>query len=401
VTKWRFNLRQSKDLSLIGELTGASGKSLTLGHNTPGSANWDYSMSDELAKYIQPINTCISAERYNWRATLALNNAGTHGQVWDWIWSGFVLPLDEDWTNDRMKVSCVGWAQRLAMRQLKRDKVYTNVDDAQIYMDLLSEMNLSNFPDASNYPVPTVVGSNPSSPTWMYWGGVKPNEGDGGVTAYRTRSPISLTKTKNQFVLPIFSELSGIEDGADWLVDPKTRLLQVYRKHCTRHDGIKAPAVVVAFRWGPNNLAQFSRNVAADQKANYVLVTGAPGVTAGYSDNKTDQAVNGLIESLTQWTDAKDNSVLMAEAAAQIIMRKDGKITYGITPFTYAGDIGAPPTAVPEPFVDYNPVGDEFMLKASHPVRGDIPMGVVRSFGVTVTIDEENNEQLGQLQVAP
>jgi hypothetical protein len=74
VTKWRFNLRQSKDLSLIGELTGASGKSLTLAHNTPGSANWDYSMSDELAKYIQPINTCISAERYNWRATLALNN---------------------------------------------------------------------------------------------------------------------------------------------------------------------------------------------------------------------------------------------------------------------------------------------------------------------------------------
>jgi hypothetical protein len=143
VTKWRFNLRQSKDLSLIGELTGASGKSLTLGHNTPGSANWDYSMSDELAKYIQPINTCISAERYNWRATLALNNAGTHGQVWDWIWSGFVLPLDEDWTNDRMKVSCVGWAQRLAMRQIKRDKVYTNSDDGPIFKDLLDEMNLS------------------------------------------------------------------------------------------------------------------------------------------------------------------------------------------------------------------------------------------------------------------
>jgi hypothetical protein len=401
VTKWRFNLRQSKDLSLIGELTGASGKSLTLAHNTPGSANWDYSMSDELARYIQPINTCISAERYNWRATLAMNNAGTRGQVWDWIWSGFVLPLDEDWTGDRMKVSCVGWAQRLAMRQIKRDKTYTNSDDGPIFKDLLDEMNLAAFPDVSAYPVPTVAGSNPATPTWMQWGGMVPNEGVGGATAYVPRSNISLTKTKNQFVLPIYGELSGFENGADWSLDPKTRSLYIHRKHCTRHEGISAPAVIVAFKWGPNNLAQFSRNVAADQKANYVLVTGAPGVTAGYSDNKPDQDVNGLIESLTQWTDAKDNSVLMAEAAAQIIMRKDGKVTYGITPFVYSGDVDAPPTSVPEPFVDYNPVGDEILLKASHPVRGDIPMGVVRSFGVTVTIDEENNEQLGQLQVAP
>jgi hypothetical protein len=72
MSKWRFNLRNSKDLSLIGELTGASGKSVTLAHNSPGSANWNYSMSDQLAPYIQPFSTCISAERYNWRATQAL-----------------------------------------------------------------------------------------------------------------------------------------------------------------------------------------------------------------------------------------------------------------------------------------------------------------------------------------
>jgi hypothetical protein len=402
VTKWRFNLRQSKDLSLIGELTGASGKSLTLAHNTPGSANWDYPMSAEWSSYIQPINTCISAERYNWRETLKRNLAGTPGQVWDWIWSGFVLPIDEDWTNDTMKVGCVGWAQRLAMRQLKRDKSWPTSDDGPIFKDLLDEMNLAAFPDISAYPVPLVDGSlNQNTRTWMDWGGMVPNEGVGGATGYQPRTPISLTKTKNQFVLPIFSELSGYENGADWSLDPQTRLLYVHRKHCTSHDGINAPAVIVAFKWGPNNLAQFSRNIAADQKANYVLVTGATGVQAGYKDNQPDQAINGLIESLTQWTDATNNSVLKAEAAAQIIMRQYGKITYGITPFVYAGDIGAPPTSVPEPFVDYNPVGDQFLLKASHPVRGDIPMGVVRSFGVTVTIDEENNEQIGQLQVAP
>src|SRR3954466_6402984 len=149
MSKWRFNLRQSKDLSLIGELTGASGKSLTLAHNTPGSANWDYPMSAEWSSYIQPINTCISAERYNWRETLKRNLAGTPGQVWDWIWSGFVLPIDEDWTNDTMKVGCVGWAQRLAMRQIKQDKTWPASDDGPIFQDLLAEVNKPAFPDIS------------------------------------------------------------------------------------------------------------------------------------------------------------------------------------------------------------------------------------------------------------
>jgi hypothetical protein len=396
VPKWRFNLRQSKDLSLIGELTDASSKSLTLAHNTSGSANWTYPMSAQWSSQIVPFNSCISAERYNWRATLALNQAGTPGQVWDWIWSGFVLPIDEDWSADRMQVSCVGWAQRLAMRLLHADKTYTASDDAPIFQDLLATANAASIinPDNSTYPVVTVAGSNPATPTWMAWGGAVPNEGPGGATAYVVRTPISVVKPKNQMILPIFDEVTNIENGCDWWVHPKTRLLYVYRKRCTQRN------VVVAFKWGPNNLGQFNRNIAADQKANYVLVTGASGLSA-MADNVPDQQTNGLIESLTSWTDCNQSSVLLAEAGAQVIMRANGKITYGITPFIYAGDIGKPPTAVPEPWYDYDPIGDEFKLTAVHPKRGTIMLQTVRSFGVTVNIDEEGNGTLGQLQVAP
>lgn len=401
MSKWRFNLRQSKDLSLIGELSKAAGKSLTLAHNTPGAANFDYPMSADYSSIIQPFNTCISAEMYDWRATLAMHQAGTPGEVWRWIWSGFVLPIDEDWTSDRMRVACVGWAERFKMRELRRDKTWPPSDDAVILQDLLAEMNLTAFPDGSNYPVPVVVGSNPATPTWVAWGGTVPNEGPGGATAYVPRTdpqinaPISLTKTKSQFVMPIFDEVTGIEAGCDWWVHPQTRLMYVYRKRCTVRD------VVVAFKWGPNNLQQFTRNIAADQKANYVLVTGATGIVPAYMDDKADQAINGLIESHTSWTDAKNTEVLLAEAGAQIILRKDGKITYGITPFVYAGDIGAPPTSVPEPFIDYDPVGDEFKLTAIHQQRGTIMLQTVRSFGVSVSIDDEGNGTLGALQVAP
>jgi hypothetical protein len=397
MSKWRLNLRQSKDLSLIGELNQASGKSLTLAHNNPGSSNWDYPMNGDWSSVIQPFNTCISAERNNWRATQAMRQGGSPGEVWDWIWSGNVQTIDEDWTNNVMKVACVGWAQRLAMRMLHSDKTYTASDDAPILQDLLAYANAATIinPDSSTYAVPTVAGSSPATPTWMAWGGTLPTEGIGGATAYATRTGITVTKTKYQMILPIFDEITNIENGLDWWVHPKTRLLYVYRKRCTVRNN-----VVVGFKWGPNNLGQFGRNIAADQKANYVLVTGASGISA-MADNKPDQTANGMIESLTQWTDATDTSVLLAEAGAQIIMRANGKITYGITPFLYAGDIGAPPTSVPEPFVDYDPVGDEFKLTAISTQRGNIMLQTVRSFGVTVSIDEEGNEALGQLQVAP
>lgn len=401
MTKWRYNLRYSKDLSMIGELTGASNKTLALAHNTPGSANWDYSMSDEFAAAIQPYNTCISAERYNWRATKALNLTGVPGQVWDWIWSGYVLPIDEDWPNDLMKVSCVGWAQRLAVRMIRRDKTYVSVDDATIFQDLLAEMNLANIPynDGSTYPVPTVAGSNPATPTWMTWGGTQPNQGPGGATAYATRqsfgAPISISKDKFQMVLPIWNELSNLEAGPDWWVDPKTRAVYIYRKKCTLRNE------VLSYNWGPNNLAEFSRNIAADQKCNYHLTTGKTGVAPGYAHNLADQAVNGLIDGLTQMTDIGDTSVLIANSGAEIILRKDGRITYGVTPFNYVGDIDVPVNGVPEPFVDYDPVWDELNMQAVHPVRGTIPMGVVRCYGVNVNIDEQNNEHLGQLQIAP
>jgi hypothetical protein len=403
MTKWRYNLRNSKDLSIIGELTEASGKSLTLAHNTPGSANWNYPMTGQWANLITAFSTCISAERYNWRASLALNQGGTPGQVWDWIWSGFVMPIDEDWTNNVMKVSCVGWAQRLAMRMIRRDITWTGVDDAKVLQDLLAEMNLAAIPyqDGSTYTVPTVAGSNPNTPTWMTWGGAQPNQGPGGATAYIARTdaainaPITITKQRYQMVLPMWDELAQLESGLDWWVDPKTRTVYVYRKKCTVRN------VVVAFKWGPNNLGLFSRNIAADQKANCHITTGQQGIAPGIADNVADQAINGLIDGLTQLNDVNNTNYLVANSGAEILLRQNGKITYGITPFAYVGDINRQPNSVPEPFVDYDPVWDELKLSAISPKRGNIDLQTVRCYGCTINIDEENNEQLGQLQVAP
>lgn len=398
MTKWRVNIRKSADLSLIGELQ-ANNRQLTLSHNTPGSCQWDYDMLGDFAASIQPYNTCVSWERYNWRSTLAWRNAGHAGEIYDWIWSGFVLPIKEDWPTDKMSVQCVGWGQRYAKRIIRRDKTYaSNSDDGAIFQDLVGEMNLTTAPDG--YVVPVPAGSNPSTPTWIAWGGMVPNEGPGGATAYVSRpsigAGIAYSKTKYQPVLPIFDELSGVEFGCDWWVHPLSRLFYVYRKRCTSRSD-----VIVAYKWGPNNIGKFSRDIDANEKANYVLTTGASTTTPQYADNTTDQATNGLIESVTQLSEVTNNQVLLENSGAEIILRANGKISYGITPFQYVGDIGLDQNSVPEPFVDYDPIGDEFQIAAVHPVRGTIMGETVRSFAANVALSDTGDEQIGQLQVAP
>jgi hypothetical protein len=93
--------------------------------------------------------------------------------------------------------------------------------------------------------------------------------------------------------------------------------------------------------------------------------------------------------------------LLMLNSGAEIIMRANGKITYAITPFPYVGDIGVLPNSVPEPFVDYDPVGDQVRVSARHAKRGDISRQTVRSFGINVSIDDDDNENVGSLIVAP
>ena len=51
--------------------------------------------------------------------------------------------------------------------------------------------------------------------------------------------------------------------------------------------------------------------------------------------------------------------------------------------------------------MDYDPIGNQFKLTAIHPKRVNIMLQTVRSYGCTVSIDEENNGTVGQLQVAP
>lgn len=385
---WKFILVNSKDLSHITELSQSRDKKLELVLNKPGSATFTYPMNNEYAAAITPFSTGIKAMRWNRIASAAAGHA-----VWDCMWSGYVLALDETVDANRMAVSCVGWLQRLAKRFVRRQKVYAAKDDAEIVQDLLAEVNLTTAPDGYVVPVPT--GSNPATPTWLTWGGTAPNEGSGGATAYVPLTGAALrnkTVLPYSYVLPTIEELMSIENGGDIVVDPLTRAITWHRKYRRVRDD-----VVFGFQWGPQNLRGFGRNIETDAQVNYMLVTGAPGTTAGMMDDKPQQSVIGLLEENVALTDVKDNNILLTYAGGEILVRSNGRITYTIQPFPLPYDR---PSNVPQAFIDYR-VGDQTRFTAVHPPRINIRNQAIRLFGVSIDINNDGVATLGPLQVAP
>lgn len=375
---WKFILVNSKDLSHIGELAHASGKKLEFVLNKPGAASFSYPMNADYAALIQPFKTGIKAMRYN-RVT----------KLWDCMWSGYVMPIDETVDANRMSVSCVGWLNRLAKRFTRREMIFNALDDGEIVRQLLAEMNLTTAPDGYNVPIP--AGSTPNTPTWLSWGGTQPNEGVGGATAYTTASR-NKTVAKYTPVLSVIEELNNIENGGDIVVDPLTRVVTWHRRFRRVKDD-----VVFGFQWGPQNARGFGRNIECDSQINYIVATGAPGTTPQYAHDVAQQSEIGLLEETAALSDVKDNNVLLAYAGAEQIIRANGNITYAVTPFPVNP---SKRTNVVEPFIDFR-VGDQCRLTAVHPPRINIRGQAIRLFGFSIDIDDNGVASIGPLQVAP
>ena len=401
---WRFILVNNKDMSRIEELKGASEGNIEIVLDQPGQVSFNFPMNDPTADAIEPYKTGILAERFNYRDTLIRHLSGEGGAVWDKMWSGYVLPVKQDWTNDKLQVSAIGWINRLTKR-LSRDKlIFTGQDDGDIILSILQHANnltgttaekgvgVSTATMADTFVIHWPAGSSPNTSTFMKYGGKLPNEGVGGATAYVASAGRNITVEKYTSLYQPIQDLINLENGCDVVVDPVTRALNIHRKYSRDNDDI-----VLGFRAGiVNNVSEFDVQIDADQKANYFLVQGAPSATPQYAADATDMDEVGPIEEVISIGNVTDTAVLLAYAGAELLVRKDGVVTYGITPMQYI-----PNSGIPEPFIDYR-VGDYVSVRAHHPTFTNIvtPAGI-RIFGMKVSLDSNKNEKLSQLQVAP
>jgi hypothetical protein len=410
IAQWKFVLARSSDLRPLGELMQARNRSLTLELNASGSASFNIPMDDELGWQIQP-------REY---AVLCYRHGSTVAKL---AWSGYVNTIEEDITGNRMTVNCTGWLDRFATRTTHRNLIIAIRDDADLIGFLIFDATLPGIDVStpSTGPWPTFssgvtsathfdgavmnwpANSSPNNPAWVEWGGVVPNEGPGGATAYVALTGAarrSANWQKHQVnVLQAIIDLTNTENGCDIYIDPLSRKFYVYRKRQVIRNGTVpgVPAVVFGHGWGPQNIAQMGRTIDGSTVVNWALVNGGPGTTPAVAADAASQSAYGVIEEVVSLTDQVGeaaNITLATYANADILFRSTPRQIYSFTPFNWTRD-----SSIPEPLVDYN-VGDLVKLGVVAKPRVNIRSDV-RVYGMSFSIDDEGNEKIGTLKVSP
>lgn len=238
------------------------------------------------------------------------------------------------------------------------------------------------------YPLPLVNGSNPAKITWIEEGNYYPSGAGAGLGTNITPVRKNFKIEEDQSFGEAITNITEQENGPDIYVDPETRKLHVYAKK-----GDNKTDVYFGFNWGPENVKQFAKTTQTENLANNLIgrSTGiTPVLVATDASSLSKYGVFEDVINLNQ--NASTSNTLQYYTAAEYFFRSQPFVSYSITPYPYT--IGS---SVPEPFVDYN-IGDQVKFRAFKSPRID-ENGTFRIFGINVSIDEEGNETIGELQI--
>lgn len=324
----------------IGELTQARNKQIQIQLNRPGSCTFTVPLLDALTAEIDPLTTCILAYRGD-----------------ELKWSGPVWTMEESAPDDSVQVSAIGWLELLNHRLTTARTIYTNVNDLTILQTLLTDAK-------TRKGLPIGVGAA------------------SGASQLRTR-----TYERFSNVGQSMQELSDIENGADYEVDPVTRDLLVSRRIGTTTD------VIFGYGWGPLNVQALTRQIDASTMANYVVALGSLNQAAEAppdTPNSAAQNTYGLFEDVASLSDVGSPETLLAYAGAEVLYRETPRHSFTIVP------VPAIAANVPVPLADYQ-LGDIVFLTAKRG-RLDVDAQPIRIFGMTIAIDENGIERVTGLQ---
>jgi hypothetical protein len=337
-----FELAYSSDLTKIGELTQARGRSLTLSLNKSGAFQMTLPLAHEFSDNVSEIETCVLIRRL--------------GTI---VWSGPVWTVEES-TPDNLSIGCVGWLQTLEKRVSKfawgNPLTYTAQDAGAIALDLLTRSN-ADATSGTNYVTP----------------------GTAQTTQSRTKSYQPFTSVLNEIIA-----LSDLESGYDMTVDPISRKLNIYTRV-----GVTNP--LAFFEYGSNAQA-VSRSCDSSRLANRFIVYSPVGWVQ--ANDTISQARYGTFEEAISLSDVKDVAILQAYANAELAVRSMPLRFHTFEPRMTA--------VTPRIFGNRNQdfdVGDTVYTKASRG-RLTFPKQAVRVFGATITWPDDagGQERLTSIQ---
>lgn len=186
--------------------------------------------------------------------------------------------------------------------------------------------------------------------------------------------------------------LVNMEAGFDWHIDPLTREFSVFYeniKGTIYGRGTNNTSVEFAYGWGSKNVAQLDISTNSSVMANRINAKGKYTTGVAYD---TDSVMSyGLFEDTLTLSDVSDADILVAYAGAETAYRLQPFKTYTFTPFPYDGS-----KRIPRVFDDYD-IGDIVYLTAKYGAMS-VERQAVRVFGVSIDIDNEGNEKIGEIK---
>lgn len=215
-----------------------------------------------------------------------------------------------------------------------------------------------------------------------------------GITVGSAPTTVTRTRTYKKYdnVGRAIQELSDIENGFDWTINPTTRVLDMFSSK-----GSAKPNVHFGYRSGPDNLSAVRRSIDGTSLANYIVATGKYGT--GVSSDAASISQYGAREdvvSIGDFASTDYSTTLLAVSGAELLFRRQPRQIYAIVPRpgNYSINSGNP---VPEPFAEYD-VGDTVYFSAKLG-RLNVENQAVRVFGISISIDENGVERVNELKV--
>lgn len=284
------------------------------------------------------------------------------------IWSGEMITSTKDGQANTSALSFKGWENELDRRYVRR------TDEASLKFPTPGETG----GDIVEEQV-TAVNSQTDSD-----GTVRPTRVSFGSSS-DTQVRIRTYKGGDNFGQN-FKELRDIENGLDYSMDP------ISKQIATRAPTEFADLTGLHFGYNidPHNLDNCIETDDGSNTANRVNVVGANGIVYSADDADAINYAGVMLESWLSISDVSDPTILLAYANAELVYTRYGRQTYTLTPRQF-GDI-------PRPYDDYV-WGDQGYLSAN---KGSLMIDhqAVRIFSATITIDDNGNEIISDLQVA-
>lgn len=350
----------------VAELVYARDISMDFVLNRPGAVRFSMQLDDPRANFLVPLQSCIVAVR--------------DGVV---RWTGPVWTVDQDIANGKVQVGAVGWLDLLDHRQL-RSALFRPAENEDQRMDaIFAAMALQTDTLGNFIKMPLTYG------------------GCIGTPSARPPAPYVVGNKIGSMV----NELIEVESGFDIRVSPTTRVLTIHKSPVYKGIlgyGVVRPNALFAYGLGPDNLQGITQQYDASTMANIVNAIGPSGIVPQQTDDPDSIITYGAFEEDFSMTGASATlATLRLGAAAEVYFRKSPRVTWQAVPFpwTKGGN-------VPRFLEDYE-IGDVVSLAGKRSwlsIPGTISSGgtqLVRIYGVSISIDENGDERISSLQLAP